>query len=250
MYLNYKRAVNTHDRENIYQCCEGNDVNSKYDELVGKYFNVVGVQRHLMAEYDPTFKNVFYYQLLGDSSKDTLYYLPSYNRTVDPVPFHVVGHLEKRKKAAASGISMPNYEACAKLSRELDDFTGEVRINTPFFGSELKMYPAVMSKTISKGVTSYALRLETHGSTVVVDGAGVVVLFEDGTKWSKPTKIDVDADSQGFSYSAYISLTQNDLAMFAGKKIKKFRLYIFDEVPSETFAAEFCEFVKCIKAQK
>jgi hypothetical protein len=135
---------------------------------------------------------------------------------------------------------------CSRLERQIDEFTGEIKINSPMMnGSEISSL--IVYKNINKVHTSYYLSLETHGSTAVVDGKGATILFTDGTKWTKPVKIDVDVDTKGFNYSAFISLTQTDIATLSNKKIKKFRLYIYDEEVSSNEADKFKAFLKCIK---
>ena len=83
-----------------------------------------------------------------------------------------------------------------------------------------------------------------------VNKTGVIILFTDGTKWTRQSEIDVDAESDGFEYSAFIPLTQEDLITFSTKKIKKFRLYIYDEEIGSCDADRFKIFVKCIKGSK
>ena len=90
------------------------------------------------------------------------------------------------------------------------------------------------------------MSLNTEGSTCVVDGSGATILFTDGSKMYKNVKIDIDANSDGFRYSAFITLTQLDLATLSNKKIKKFRLYIFDQEIESTKSKDFTEYVKCI----
>ncbi len=108
----------------------------------------------------------------------------------------------------------------------------------------------IIYKHINKGKSVYYLSLRTYGSTVNVNETGVIILFTDGTKWTRQSKIDVDAESSGFEYSAFITLALTDLTTFSTKKIKKFRLYIYDEVVNSSDADKFKLFVKCVKETK
>lgn len=133
----------------------------------------------------------------------------------------------------------------SKMVRNVDDFTDVIELY-PYYGtSSMNIH-----KYIRKTGTFYYLWLDTHGSTVVVDGTGVIILFTDGTKWTNPEKIDVEADSKGFEYHAFITLTQADLITFSTKKIKKIRLYIFDEEVNSFDADKFKIFAKCIREAK
>jgi hypothetical protein len=103
-------------------------------------------------------------------------------------------------------------------------------------------------KYVKKGKpTLYYLGLRTYGSTVNVYEKGVTILFDDGTKWYKQSKIDVQADNNGFEYSAFILLNASDLLTFTTKKIKKFRLYIYDGAINTSDADKFNLFIKCVK---
>lgn len=148
-----------------------------------------------------------------------------------------------------SKISYDEKVFCSKLKREIDDFTGEIKISSPI-SSGRQLSPMTIYKHINKSKTVYYLRLRTYGSTLNVSETGVIVLFTDGTKWIKQSKIDVDAESNGFEYSAFINLTPTDLISFSTKKIKKFRLYIYDKEVNSSDADKFKLFVKCVKETK
>lgn len=138
---------------------------------------------------------------------------------------------------------------CSKVERTVDDFTGEIKVRSPI-SSGGKISSMIIYKNINKGRTVYYLSLRTYGSTVNTNESGVVILFTDGTKWARQTKIDVDAESSGFEYSAFTTLTPADLITFSTKKIKKFRLYIYDEEVNSSDAEKFKLFVKCVKQTK
>jgi hypothetical protein len=136
-----------------------------------------------------------------------------------------------------------------ELIRDVDDFTGEINISSPIFRK--CAVPFVIQKTITKlKKTYYYLSLRTYGNTLNVNEKVISVIFEDGTKWSKQSKIDADYDDGSYIYSAFIGLSQNDLEIFSTKKIKKFRLYIYDKEININDAEKFCEYVKLIKSAK
>lgn len=84
------------------------------------------------------------------------------------------------------------------------------------------------------------MRLMTHGSSVVVDGTGVILLFSDGSKITKPSvEIDVDVSDNGYEYTAFFLVNLTDLKTLASKDLKKYRLYIFDGVVNEKDSEDF-----------
>ena len=148
---------------------------------------------------------------------------------------------------SVSATSTAN-DPCSGFKREVDEFTDEVIIRTPIF-DEQGLSPIVVFKTIKNGKESYDMRLGTVGSTVSLNKTGVIVLFDDGTKWNKPdAEVDVDVSEQGFDYNSYVRLDESDMALFSNKKVKKFRLYIYDEEVSPGFANRFVSYVNCLKA--
>jgi hypothetical protein len=138
---------------------------------------------------------------------------------------------------------------CSKIERSIDDFTGNIKFNSPLF-TNLGIASTIIYKEIKNNKTVYFLSLKTSGSTVIVNGIGVTILFTDGTKWVKSSKVDIQAENEGFVYSSFINLTPADLITFSTKKIKKFRLNIFDEEINSSEADKFKIYVKCIKEAK
>jgi len=131
--------------------------------------------------------------------------------------------------------------SCDRITSEVDDFNDEVTLRTPFSSA------VAISKIKSKHAKpNYYLSLFTVGHTVVIDGKGAYILFEDGKKWSKSVKIDVDATQSGFRYSAFVPLTNSDLKLLKSKKISKFKLYIFEQSISDDDANMFIQDVSCI----
>ena len=139
---------------------------------------------------------------------------------------------------------------CNQIMREVDEFTNEININTPYPGLG-ESSSVILYKSIKSGKTVYYLSLQTNGSTLNVSKQGVTVLFEDGTKFSKPTAaLDVDAADDGYAYSAFIPITLTEVQIFTKKRIKKFRLYIYDGEISPQTAEKFTFFSKCVIDKK
>lgn len=122
--------------------------------------------------------------------------------------------------------------------RVVDEFTGEIRIDCPVLGNPQNTIHLI--KNISAGRAVYFMRLMTHGSSVVVDGTGVILLFSDGSKITKPSvEIDVDVSDNGYEYTAFFLVNLTDLKTLASKDLKKYRLYIFDGVVNEKDSEDF-----------
>ncbi len=145
-----------------------------------------------------------------------------------------------------SEIKLDEKVLCSQIEKNIDEFSGEIKINSPMSHS-YKISSTYIEKDISKTNTQYYLRLRTHGSTAVTNGTGVTILFTDGTKLIKTTvKIDINATSDGFDYSAFITLTPTDLTQLKTKKIKKFRLNVFEENVKSIEAERFKLYMNCI----
>jgi hypothetical protein len=146
-------------------------------------------------------------------------------------------------------LELENSGLCNQIDRTVDEFTNEVQISTPY--SLNSGDDVMLLKYIKNGKTIYYLSLETNGSTLNYATKGVSIIFEDGTKFSKPTAaIDVDVADYGYKYSAFITLTLLEAQIFTKKRIKKFRLYIYDGVVSSQAAEKFTIYSKCVIDKK
>ena len=141
-------------------------------------------------------------------------------------------------------ISIPSNAqpaSCNQITSDKDDFTNEVTSRTSFINTV-----QITKRKSGSNNPQYSLSLSTVGLTVVVDGYGAIILFEDGEKLSKSAKIEVDAIESGFKYTAFIPLTNADIKLLKSKKISKYKLYIFEQTLSEVKANIFIEDVNCI----
>jgi hypothetical protein len=143
-----------------------------------------------------------------------------------------------------------SINVCDLIERRVDDFTDEVTMNSPLLqGTDISKM--IIYKTISKNTVLYNLGLETNGITYNIGSKGVIILFEDGTKLNKPNEeIDVDISTYTYKYSAFITLNDSELKTLMTKKIKKYRLYIFDQEIDSSESEAFTKYVKCISEKK
>lgn len=133
---------------------------------------------------------------------------------------------------------------CNKLESKKDDFTGETKIQNPI-SLTTKEY---IYKNINQSDTTYYLSFETTGvGEPIVDGKGVIILFENGSKLEKPNEeIDVKVGQKDYVYSCFIKLTKQDLDLLRKNNISKYRLYIFDAKLSQYESIRLQNYIDCI----
>lgn len=238
-YSDLKYCQSAYNNNVIYPDTKYNFVTVK-DSLKNRVFLVENIIDKTGKEWDETSKTDYFakplFVLKDTLSGQKIYY--KYDKEYGHnFPFNT------------SKIKYPTDYFCSKIDKQIDDFTNETKFNSPIMNGR-QLSPMIIYKHINKDKAVYYLSLRTYGSTVNVNGNGVIILFQDGTKWSKASKIDVEAESDGFEYSAFITLTPTDLTTFSTKKIKKFRLYIYDEEVNSNDAEKFRLYTQCIKTEK
>ena len=133
----------------------------------------------------------------------------------------------------------------SEIERSVDEFTGEIKINSPLLNPIGSFY-----KYIKKGKSSYYLSFRISSSGVYI-GKGAYVLFTDGSKWSRPSEVvDVDYSDDKYQNSVFIMLSQADLDVFRKKIIKKIRVYIHDKAVSRLEGETFSTYVSIINKMK
>ena len=136
-----------------------------------------------------------------------------------------------------------------KLSITNDEFTGEITTNNPYDTKGAVIYK-YSKKVNGKMTDNFYLSLDACGSTLNVAEKGVIILFDDGSKFEKPNA-EIDVDYKGeyctYKYSCIIPLTKTELLTFSKKKIKKYRLYIYDEELSPEISEDFKQYCGAIR---
>lgn len=140
---------------------------------------------------------------------------------------------------------------CNLIQRKIDDFTGEITLRSPI-NYKSQNIPFAIIKTIKNSVTKYYLSLSSYGLNVSVDINDITILFDDNSKLNKKSKIDVNVakNGNGYRYSAFIPITQQDLDILSTKKIIKYRLYIYDYSLNDENGEMFKSLIKCIRKLK
>lgn len=221
----------------VYPSSEHNFVTIK-DSLVNRIFKVEKII-YKSSNDSPIRK---YYEkpifiLRDTNNQKIIYYLYDKNYESE-FPFLV------------SNVTLVKDFFCSQINETTDDFTDEILINNPVIeGNQIS--PVILYKSIINGKVSYRLGLRSYGSTVNVGQKGVYIIFDNGTKLNKPSaEIDVDVSEHGYCYSAYITLSSLEVKMITEKRIKKYRLFIYDTNVNAGFAEKFTCFAKCIVETK
>ena len=139
--------------------------------------------------------------------------------------------------------SQKNSSPCKDITKKVDDFTGEIKYDTPL-GMNLGML-----KSIHGSDTSYYLTLNLM-STYSAIGDGAYILFTDGTKWLKPEeRIDIRYLSGGYyMHYSFTRISLDELVELESKTIKKIKLYISEsEIPIKD-AEKFNKYISCLKS--
>lgn len=238
-YSDLKYCQSKYDNNVVYPDKKYNFVTVK-DSLKNRVFLVEDIIDKTGKEWNEAYKTDHFAEpifVLRDTLSEQKIYYKYDKEYEDNFPFNT------------SKINYPTDYFCSKIDKQIDDFTNEVKLNSPLMSSR-QLSPMIIYKHINNGKIVYYLSLSTYGSTVNVNENGVIILFQDGTKWTRASKINVEADSKGFEYSAFITLTPADLVTFSTKKIKKFRLYIYDKEVNSSDAEKFRLYAQCIKTAK
>jgi len=142
------------------------------------------------------------------------------------------------------------------LSYSKDDFTLEKTIETPYSLNpiegdrplyELNYTTVHFSKIKNKaGLSSIYIQLDATSTRYDILKTGVIILFTDGSRLSKPNiKIEVEPGSGAFwNYYAIFKLNQAEINTFSNKKILKYRLYQHDEEVSSEDAEHLRQYFK------
>lgn len=137
---------------------------------------------------------------------------------------------------------------CSMIERSVDDFTDVITIMSPMYYNR-KVQKVNLQKAIDKKETSFYISFYSRDNYSVNMGErGLHIIFDDGSKFYRDCEVDADINSSDASidYSAFLSLSKTEFTMFSKKKIKKYRLYIYDEVVDDKTAFFIQNAASCI----
>ena len=134
-----------------------------------------------------------------------------------------------------SKLALAQDTCDAEMNTRTDKFAKEKTIETSSFD------PISIVKVINGKSSTYYLSLRAYGETPIARKKGVIVLFSDGTKFSKPAAevdCEVNSSGDGYEYTSFITLLPTDVTRFAQKIVSDIRLYIFNNEIGERNARE------------
>lgn len=120
---------------------------------------------------------------------------------------------------------------CDKIAETSDKFSKEKNFETSWIiGSDHQIKGVILKSITASKTIRYYLSLYAIGLTAVVDGKGLTVLFDDGSKWTKSNaEIDVEVNSwgKGYDYHAFVEVSKADIVKFSTKRITDYKMDIF-----------------------
>ena len=175
-YKDLKYCQSAYDNNVAYPDAKYN-FNTAKDSLLNKIFIVEDIIDKTGATYNNINSLLLdkpIFSLIDLKTKQRLYY--KYDSKYDfNFPFNT------------SKILLDETILCSKIDRKVDDFTGNIKLNSPII-KNTELSSVIVYKDISKTLTSYYLSLRTYGSTVVVDGTWRYYIIYRRYKMDKSSK--------------------------------------------------------------
>lgn len=216
----YRGFYSDFDKETVFKPHE-NGLTTEPSSIVGKQFNVSQVSEsgyNYIIELTNPETGVVYFDYDSRSKR-------SYD-----FPFDIIGR-----------IKYPEGSLCKDLEDDIDKFTSERRIITP------SLNPISFSRIITEDRDDTMLYLSTQSNHLSTGGKGAVILLDDGTQFSwANASIDVDVfkGREGYTYTLYRRLNEEEIERLSTHAITDFRLYIYDQ--TVTKGAKYQQYLKCL----
>lgn len=246
--LDYTKSGLT-NKSNVYKCCDS--YNSKYEDLSGKYFEVLEIYNHPKAkESEYLYGKKKYLKLKEKESGDIVYYLYDSNYE-HSFPFLVVGYCLKQKKINIGKQMIVRGDNWISRSEPMSDMKTGLPVSFDKgskwtcidLSVEDKYYTLSMILENEKGeqiplslssfqrenfrstwgvfdyndVQIYIKRFGSENWTTILEGKVKVGFTEEMVKlsWGKPDKINRSSYSDQWVYD-------NQYLYFEGGKLKSF----------------------------
>jgi len=208
--------------EKKYACCES--YNSKYSSLVGRIFKVLSAEK-----YTNSIGTVLYKLRIENPETGILFYEYDPRYEFEFV-FEVLG-----------GLNLPDDFYCNDIKTTIDKFNGSTTSS-----SEYSDGISFIKVTKDNSSTIY-MSVREGGITFNVGEKGLILLLENGKRIERPeAAIDVknNSGSSGYIYSAFISLSQEEIKLIIENPLTNNRLYIYDgEIEN---GRKLSEYLKCL----
>jgi hypothetical protein len=215
----------------VYCPTEQYDFVTRKECLLGKVFQVDSIIE------DKSLRRCIF-KLNEINTSEIIYFIYDYKWTSSNFGFPFLTNKEFRKE-----------DFCSDIKTKKDDFTDEIKMETSFLKDGLARLH--LSRNVSSNSDRYYLYLTAIGTTPNVGINGVILLLEDKTKINKPdVSIDVKVTEANYEYSAFISLTSDEINLLQSKGIDKYRLYIYDQDLSYGTSEKLKMYFQCISEKK
>jgi hypothetical protein len=189
----------------------------QYSELLGRKFTAISADKYTNNSGEE--KYILALKSGGDNP-ETIYY--DYAPLNLSLPFKFIAE----KVLAADPIAL-----CDGVKVEMDKFTGEKKTESNTI-DEMSFI-----RYSSKGKISQYVSISAYGSTVVVNGQGLIILFKSGKKIVRSNeKVGVDVTSYGnkpYRYHVFFTPTSNEVQLLKKEEIVGVKLYIFESAVNE-----------------
>lgn len=141
-----------------------------------------------------------------------------------------------------------NYNSptiCSKITVSKDNFTKAEKYTIPY--KRKRGYDLYVTVEKDKPAKIF-IHLSASGSTVNVGQNEVKLLLEDEKVLTKKSigPIDVDTEEYGYNYSAVVEISETEAHILSRKKLKEFRLFVYDGSITEHDSEMFRRYMKCI----
>jgi hypothetical protein len=208
--------------EKKFDCCES--YNSKYNSLVGKIFKVLSAE-----QFTNSIGAVLYKLKIENSETGILFYKydPKYEWEF---VFEVIG-----------GLNLPVDFYCKDIKTTTDKFNGSTTSSSDYSDGI-----SFIKVTKDNSSTIY-MSVREGGITINVGEKGLILLLENGKRIVRPeAEIDVKVNTvtSGYIYSAFISLTEEEIQLIIENPLTNNRLYIYDGVIES--GEKLSEYLRCL----
>lgn len=162
--------------------------------------------------------------------------------TIDEIGISNINYASSKQSINKENVLVDDGQSgCISIYRKVDKFDGTVTFTSPIL-NQITLY-----KVIKDNNVFYYMRLKCLGSTMNVMEKGVTILFENDLRIDRPEiEIDVDATSDGYSYSAFIDLSIEEMNIIANNQMTDFKLYIYDCIVNVFKRKKYMKYANCL----
>jgi hypothetical protein len=200
----------------------------QYLALLGRKFTAIAADKYKNNSGEEKYKLAL---KSGGDNPEIIYY--DYSPLNLSLPFKFLA----QKVLVAEPIDF-----CDGVEIEIDKFTDEKRTRSKTIDQ------MSFIRNSNKGKINQYVSINIYGSTAVVNGKGLIILFKSGEKIVRLNeKVDVDVTSYGnkpYVYSVFFSPTPTEVQLLKKEVIVGAKLYIFESTVNE--GEKLKQFANCV----